>query len=64
MIADYADTRVIFELPDETEKAGYSKATKALMDGTKLKSLGWSMRYSIAQGIPRTMEIMCANSQC
>ena len=64
LIADYADTRVIFELPDETEKAGYSKATKALMDGTKLKSLGWSMRYSIAQGIPRTMEIMCANSQC
>ena len=32
IIADFADKEVVFELPDETEKAGYSKATKARLD--------------------------------
>ncbi len=30
---------MVFELPDEKEAAGYSKATKALMDGRQLKGL-------------------------
>ena len=58
LIAAYAGTEVVFELPDVTEQAGYSKATKALLDGTKLKRLGWKPQYGIAEGIQRTMEIM------
>lgn len=58
LIAAYAGTEVVFELPDVTEQAGYSKATKALLDGTKLKQLGWKPRYSIAEGIQRTLGIM------
>lgn len=58
IIADFAGKEVIFELPDETEKAGYSKATKARLDGSKLKKLGWKARYDIKQGLERTMKML------
>ena len=45
-------------MPDETEKAGYSKATKARLDGAKLKKLGWKARYDIKQGLERTMKML------
>ena len=35
--------------------AGYSKATLALMDGSKAKGLGWHARYDIAAGVQATM---------
>lgn len=58
LIAAYAKKQVIFELPSETERAGYSKATKALMNGEKLRGLGWEPHYAIAEGIAATMEIL------
>lgn len=54
-IAQTAGTKVIFNIPDEIESAGYSKATKALMDTTKIKKLGWHSQYSIKDGIRRTL---------
>lgn len=57
-IATASDTSVVFELPNETEAKGFSKATKALMDASKLKSLGWGARYTISEGIDRTIKIM------
>lgn len=56
--ADYAEKDVVFELPDAHEKAGYSSATKAVLDSRKLKALGWTARYDIKAGITRTLEIM------
>ena len=58
IIADFAGKEVVFELPDETEKAGYSKATKARLDGSKLKKLGWKAGYDIKQGLVRTLKMM------
>ena len=58
IIAEKAGTQVIFELPDEVEKAGYSTATKARLDGTKLQTLGWMPIYDIRSGIGRTMDIL------
>lgn len=58
IIADHAGKRVVFENPDAVEAAGYSKATKALLDGKKLKKLGWKPFYTIKDGIPRTMDIL------
>lgn len=58
MIADYAGTQVVFDLPSEVERRGYSTASKALMDGRKLKALGWKPRYQIAAGIQETLEIL------
>ncbi len=60
IIANYAGRQVVFEIPDSVEAAGYSKATKALLDGNKLKKLGWKPFYTIQDGIPRTIDILRA----
>lgn len=58
MIAEMNGKEVLFEIPDSTEAAGYSTATKARLNGNKLKALGWSPRYDIYSGIKRTISIL------
>ena len=58
IIADYAGRQVIYEIPDATEAAGYSKATKARLESGKIKELGWNARYDIKSGVTRTLEIL------
>ena len=58
MIADIAGTEVIFDLPNETEAAGFSKATKARLDGSRLKQLGWHISFGIGEGIERTLALL------
>lgn len=58
IIANHSGKQVVFEIPDAVEAAGYSKATKALLDGSKLKKLGWKPFYAIQEGIPRTIDIL------
>ena len=57
LIPGYSGKQVVFDLPDEVEKAGYSKATKARLDGSKLKALGWAPKYDIGTGMRRTIDI-------
>lgn len=59
IIARISGKRVVFELPDVVEAAGYSCATKARLSGTKLTALGWKPSYSIKTGLERTMRILC-----
>ena len=58
IIAQTAGKEVVFELPDAVEAAGYSTATKARLDGSKLKALGWKPAYDIQKGLERTIEIL------
>lgn len=58
LIAAESRTRVVFELPDELEKQGYSTATKAVMDSSKIHALGWRAQYGIQDGIRRTLKMM------
>lgn len=58
LIAETAGKKVIFQLPDRLEAAGYSKATKAILDSEKIKSLGWKAEWDIGRGIRRTLEIL------
>ena len=58
LIAGYVGKEVIFEIPDDIESAGYSKATKARLDGSKLQKLDWRARYDIKRGIERTIDIL------
>lgn len=55
LIAKNSGCKVVFDLPDAIEREGYSKATKALLDITKIKKLGWNSQYSIEEGIKRTL---------
>lgn len=57
-VAVACGTKVVFQDPDAVERAGYSTATKARLDGSRLKGLGWSMKYDIPGGIERTVKIM------
>lgn len=57
-IAGIAGTKVVFELPDSVEAAGYSKATKARLEGQKLKVLGWEPRFAIREGLERTIRVL------
>ena len=58
IIAGFKGKSVVFEVPDAVEAAGYSVATKARLDGSKLKTLGWNPRYNIHSGIERTIKIL------
>lgn len=58
ILADISGKKVVFELPNAVEKAGYSKAIKARLDGNKIKQLGWNPLYTIRQGLERTVEIL------
>lgn len=58
MIAKYAQTKVVFESPCEQERKGFSTATTALLDGKKLKNLGWKPQYTIKRGICETIDIL------
>lgn len=58
LISDLAGTRVIFELPDKTEAAGFSKATLALLDAQKIRFLDWRPGIHIKEGLERTLNML------
>ena len=60
VIADECGKKVVFEIPDAVESAGYSKATKARLDSGKIKQLGWKPNYTIEKGLRRTISILKA----
>lgn len=58
LIAGIKGKKVVFEIPEAVEMAGYSKATKARLDGSKLKKMGWKPHYDIKQGIEQTIRVL------
>ena len=52
---------VKYELPCEVEKSGYSTATKARLDAEKIKALGWTLSFSIEEGLHQTIDIIKAS---
>lgn len=60
IIAGMNGTKVVIEEPDAVEAAGYSRATKARLNGQKLQRLGWIPKYTIESGLERTINILKA----
>lgn len=58
IVANCAGTKVVFDLPNEWEKKGYSTAQKALLNADKLCALGWSAAYDTQRGASETVEIL------
>ncbi|SCY09900.1 Nucleoside-diphosphate-sugar epimerase [Lachnospiraceae bacterium XBB2008] len=59
ILASYADTNVVFDIPDEQESKGYSTATKAILDSNKIKrDCGWNAYYDINEGLRHTLDIL------
>ena len=57
-IAELSGTKVVFSLPNELEKKGYSKPQNCILKNDKLKSLGWSGTYTIEGGLGETLNIL------
>ena len=50
-LADIAGVKLVFELPPELEKAGYTKISRAVLNPAKLEGLGWKPRYGLREGL-------------
>lgn len=55
-LAKTAGVSVRYDIPDEKEKAGYSTATKAMLDATNLRILGWKPQVHIKDGLYCTLD--------
>lgn len=58
IIADISGVKLIYECPDQIEQTGYSTATKAIMNASKLRDLNWKPCYKIKEGLQRTYDIL------
>lgn len=56
-LADLAGVNLVFDLPPEAERAGYSAVTRAVLDPGKLMRLGWHAEYDLRTGLAHTLEI-------
>lgn len=57
-IAKQVGKEVIFDLPSEEERKGYSTATKAIMVSDKIKKLGWTVEESLDKTLITTINIL------
>lgn len=46
---------VVFDLPTDAESRGFSIASRAILDGSRLRDIGFSARFPIAEAIRRTI---------
>ena len=49
---------VVYDLPSEMEQKGFSLAMNAVLDNSKLKSLGFIPKYEMKNAVNRTVEIL------
>lgn len=59
LCAKYVGRNVIYELPSEAEKKGFSIASHAILDTKRLASIGFVCKYDIENAISRTLSILC-----
>ncbi|MDR2193390.1 MAG: NAD-dependent epimerase/dehydratase family protein [Treponema sp.] len=58
ILSTYTKKEILYDIPDSVEVRGYSKATKAILDCSKMSGLGWKAAVPIEEGLIRTLEIM------
>lgn len=54
-IASIGGVNVVFDLPSDVEKRGFSVIHKAVFNTNKLRKLGWSPQYSLIDGLTETI---------
>lgn len=58
LCAEASGRQVVFDLPTETERKGYSIAVTAILDNSKLCDLGFVPKYEMKDAIQRTISIL------
>lgn len=56
-IAEIGGVKVVFDLPDDIEKQGFSMITKAVFDTGKLRQLGWSPKFNFHDALVKTINL-------
>lgn len=56
LCAKSCGSKVVFDLPTEEEKKGYSIAMQAILDNSKLQNIGYRPFYNIEDAIYRTLQ--------
>ncbi|MGM0883317.1 MAG: NAD-dependent epimerase/dehydratase family protein [Bacillota bacterium] len=51
-----------FEIPEVTEKKGYSKVQRAVLNTEKLENLGWNPTVNLKDGLKKTLSIIKAST--
>lgn len=54
-LAEDNGMKVVFEIPDAAEQAGYSTATKAVLSTEKISALGWRAQVHMREGLRKTV---------
>ena len=58
MCADFTGKEVVFDLPSEAERKGFSIAMQAVLSNERIKSIGFKPRYNMCDAISRTCTIL------
>lgn len=58
ILAQIAGTKVVFELPEDSERKGYSTATKAMLDAEKVRKLGWQAKVHLEEGLRCVVDVL------
>ena len=58
LVAKVCSTKVVFDLPTNAEKQGFSGSSIALLDNSRLLHLGWKPNYKMEDAVLRTLEIL------
>lgn len=49
---------VIFDLPDEEERKGFSTANQAILASNKINAIGWEPLFGLAEALENTVELI------
>ena len=55
-IANLCNVKVVFDLPSDEERKGFSIIKKATFDTSKLRQLGWKVMNSLDEGLVKTYD--------
>lgn len=58
LCADANGRSVVFDLPSEAERKGFSIAMNAILDNSRIKGIGFVPQYTIEDAIHRTIEVL------
>ena len=59
-VAEIAGVEIAFDLPDEVERKGFSRPQNCVLDNSLLRSLGWTGRYTLYDGMKQTFDVLKA----
>lgn len=58
IVAEASGTEIKYEIPKEYERTGFNNNTSFLLDGSKIKQLGWIPEVHLKEGVCRTLSVL------